>query len=169
MVSEAEDEVISARVAAKDGLESYTYNLRNSINDLESAANEATVWLDSSQEASKEGYEERQKELEGIANPIMQKPHTGASGVPGAFPNPGGAPGRFPGSSGAGGEDGPSVEEVEAPPGNKVFGNQCSDERVDVRAYFWHTMKVSYATVVAEFAVPVWSVEGVLAELLQIK
>jgi len=134
MVSEAEkykseDEAATARIAAKNGLESYAYNLRNSINDeklagkfdaadkkkLEDSVNEAIQWLDASQEASKEEYEERQKELEGIANPIMQKLYASAGGTPGAFPNPGGAPGGFPGGppGGAGGEDGPSVEEVD--------------------------------------------------------
>jgi heat shock 70kDa protein 1/2/6/8 len=83
---------------------------------LEGAVNETIQWLDNSQEASKEEYEEKQKELEGIANPIMQKLYGagGAGGAPGGFPGaggfPGGAPGGFPG---AGGEDGPSVEEVD--------------------------------------------------------
>jgi heat shock protein 1/8 len=132
MVSEAEkykteDEAASARIASKNGLESYSYNLRNSINDeklagkfdpadkkkLEDAVNEAISWLDNSQEASKEEYEEKQKELEGIANPIMQKLYASAGGTPGAFPSPGGAPGGFPGAGGPGGEDGPSVEEVD--------------------------------------------------------
>lgn len=77
----AEDEAAAARISAKNGLESYSYNLRNSLTDekladkfdpadkskLESAVNEAISWLDSSQEASKEEYEEKQKELEGIA------------------------------------------------------------------------------------------------------
>jgi L1 cell adhesion molecule like protein len=35
--------------------------------------NDTISWLDASQEGSKEEYEEKQKELEGIANPIMQK------------------------------------------------------------------------------------------------
>ncbi|KAF9791203.1 heat shock cognate 70 [Thelephora terrestris] len=132
MVSEAEkykseDEAATARIAAKNGLESYAYNLRNSINDeklsgkfdaadkkkLEDSVNEAIQWLDASQEASKEEYEERQKELEAIANPIMQKLYASAGGAPGAFPSPGGAPGGFPGPGGAGGDDGPSVEEVD--------------------------------------------------------
>jgi L1 cell adhesion molecule like protein len=133
MVSEAEkykaeDEAAGARIAAKNGLESYAYNLRNSINDeklagkfdpaekkkLEDSVNDAIHWLDNSQEASKEEYEERQKELEGIANPIMQKLYAGAGGAPGAFPSPGGGtPGGFPGPGGAGNEDGPSVEEVD--------------------------------------------------------
>ncbi|KAF9005588.1 heat shock protein 70 family [Cyathus striatus] len=120
----AEDEAAAARITAKNGLESYAYNLRNSITDekladkfeagdktkLETAVNEAIAWLDSSQEASKEEYEEKQKELESIANPIMQKLYS-AGGAPGGFPGgaPGGAPGGFPGAS----EEGPSVEEVD--------------------------------------------------------
>jgi len=77
----AEDEAAAARIQAKNGLESYAYNLRNSITDekladkfeaadktkLETAVNETISWLDSSQEASKEEYDEKQKELEGIA------------------------------------------------------------------------------------------------------
>ncbi|KAI0082794.1 heat shock cognate 70 [Panus rudis PR-1116 ss-1] len=131
MVSEAEkykaeDEAVAARVAAKNGLESYAYNLRNSLTDekladkfeagdkekLKSAVDDVISWLDNSQEASKEEYEERQKELEGIANPIMQKLYAGAGGAPGGFPG-GAAPGGFPGGAAPGGEDGPSVEEVD--------------------------------------------------------
>ena len=77
----AEDEAAAARIASKNGLESYSYNLRNSINDekladkfdpadkskLESAVNDTISWLDASQEASKEEYESKQKELEAIA------------------------------------------------------------------------------------------------------
>lgn len=82
---------------------------------LESAVNEAISWLDASQEASKEEYESRQKELEAIANPIMQKLYSSGGAGAGGFPGgaggfPGGAPGGFPGAD-AGGE-GPSVEEV---------------------------------------------------------
>lgn len=87
---------------------------------LESAVNDTISWLDSSQEASKEEYEERQKELEAVANPIMQKLYSSAGGAPGGFPGgasggfPGGAPGGFPGGApGGGAEDGPSVEEVD--------------------------------------------------------
>ncbi|KAF5391353.1 hypothetical protein D9757_002022 [Collybiopsis confluens] len=129
MVSEAEkykaeDEAATARITAKNGLESYSYNLRNSLSDesladkfsgddkskLQSAVDDAIKWLDESQEASKEEYEEKQKELEAIANPIMQRLYGSAGGAPGAGGFPGGAPGGFPG---AGGEEGPSVEEVD--------------------------------------------------------
>jgi L1 cell adhesion molecule like protein len=122
----AEDEAAASRITAKNGLESYSYNLRNTLADdklaskfepadkskLESAVNETISWLDASQEASKEEYESRQKELEAIANPIMQRLYGAAGGAPGGFPGAGagGAPGGFPG---AGGEEGPSVEEVD--------------------------------------------------------
>jgi len=128
----AEDEAAAARISAKNGLESYSYNLRNSLTDeklsgkfdaadkakLETAVNEAISWLDASQEASIEEYNEKQKELESLANPIMQKLYAQGGtaggfpggGFPGAGGPPEGAPGGFPG---AGGEDGPSVEEVD--------------------------------------------------------
>ena len=77
----AEDEAAAARITAKNGLESYAYNLRNSLTDekladkfdaadktkLEGAVNDTIIWLDASQEGSKEEYEEKQKELEAIA------------------------------------------------------------------------------------------------------
>ncbi|KNZ74213.1 Heat shock protein HSS1 [Termitomyces sp. J132] len=128
----AEDEAAAARISSKNALESYAYNLRNSINDekladkfdagdkakLEGAVNDTISWLDASQEASKEEYESKQKELEAVANPIMQKLYGAAGGAPGGAPGgfpgggfPGGAPGGFPG--GGGSEDGPSVEEVD--------------------------------------------------------
>jgi heat shock 70kDa protein 1/2/6/8 len=130
----AEDEAAAARITAKNGVESYVYNLRNSLQDekladkfdaadktkLEHAINDTISWLDASQEASIEEYNEKQKELESIANPIMQKLYSQGGGAAGGFPGgaaggfPGGAPGGAPGGfPGAGGEDGPSVEEVD--------------------------------------------------------
>jgi len=96
MVSEAEkykaeDEEAAARITSKNGLESYAYNLRNSVDgdlkdkleasdkeSLDKAINETISWLDASAEASKEEYEEKQKELEAVANPIMQKAYAAA-------------------------------------------------------------------------------------------
>jgi L1 cell adhesion molecule like protein len=83
----------------KNAFETYIYNLRNSINDgklaskfdpadkskLESSISDTISWLDASHEVSKDEYRLRQKELEGIANPIMQKLYgaAGAGGFPG--------------------------------------------------------------------------------------
>ncbi|KAG8860207.1 70-kilodalton heat shock protein [Serendipita sp. 411] len=122
-----EDEDAAARISAKNGLESYTYSLRNTTQDdkvadkfdpadkkkLEDAITETIKWLDASQEASKEEYEEKQKELESVANPIMQRFYGAGGAAPGG--GPGGAPGGFPGGAPPGGfsSDGPSVEEVD--------------------------------------------------------
>lgn len=86
MVSEAErykeeDAAAAERIAARNGLESYAYNLRNSIQDdklkaawdanpgdkatLQTAVDEAIAFVEGSAEADKSEYEERQKELEG--------------------------------------------------------------------------------------------------------
>jgi len=127
MVAEAEkfrqqDEEVAERVGARNGLESYAYNLRNSLNEpglagkieegdkstLTAAVDETIKWLDHNLEASKEEYDHKQKDLEGIANPIMTKIYQAG----GAGPMPGGAPGGFPGA-GAQGGSGPTVEEVD--------------------------------------------------------
>ena len=116
------------RISAKNALESYSYSLRNTLSDeklkdkfeaadktkLETAVNECISWLDDSASASKDEYESRQKELEAVASQIMQKLYS-QGGAPGGFPGAaGGAPGGFPGAgAAAGGEDGPSVEEVD--------------------------------------------------------
>ncbi|EOO03595.1 putative hsp70-like protein [Phaeoacremonium minimum UCRPA7] len=126
-----EDEAEGRRVAAKNGLESYAYSLRNTLSDskvdekldasdketLKTEIDKIVAWLDENQQATREEYEEHQKELEGVANPIMMKFYGagGAGGMPGGMP--GGAPGGFPGAGGPGGaaphDDGPTVEEVD--------------------------------------------------------
>ncbi|KAK3387430.1 heat shock 70 kDa protein [Podospora didyma] len=136
MLSEAEkfkeeDEAEGRRVSAKNGLESYAYSLRNTLSDskvdekldasdketLKAEIDKIVTWLDENQQATREEYEEHQKELEGVANPIMMKFYGaagGAGGMPGGMP--GGAPGGFPGAPGGAGathDDGPTVEEVD--------------------------------------------------------
>ncbi|ODQ63248.1 heat shock protein 70 [Nadsonia fulvescens var. elongata DSM 6958] len=128
MVSEAEkfkeeDEAESARVAAKNGLESFTYSLKNTLSEenfkekvdeeerttLEKAINETIEWLDANQTGTTEEFSDKQKELEAVSNPIMMKFYGSEGGAPGA------APGGFPGAPGAEapGADGPTVEEVD--------------------------------------------------------
>ncbi|KAI6117706.1 hypothetical protein EDD16DRAFT_1587014 [Pisolithus croceorrhizus] len=69
----AEDNAAAARVQAKNNLESYAYNFRSSVRKLETTINETISWLDSSQEASKEEYDNKQMELQAVAIAIMQK------------------------------------------------------------------------------------------------
>jgi len=141
----AEDEKNRERIEAKNALENYAYSLRNTINDsqvgdklsqsdkdaLHKAIDETIKWLDSNQTAEKDEFEHHQKNLEGVANPIMTKLYSqgGApggpggdmpGGMPGGFPGgmPGGMPGGFPGgapggSSGAKKDAGPKIEEVD--------------------------------------------------------
>lgn len=61
--------------------------------------------MDASAEASKEEYEERQKELEGIANPIMIMSKLYGSGWRCSWR-------RLPGAGGHN-DDGPFVEEID--------------------------------------------------------
>ncbi|KAJ9103514.1 Hsp70 ATPase ssa1 [Naganishia cerealis] len=132
MVNEAEkykeeDEKEAARIQAKNTLESYAYSLKNSLNDgemkdkisaddkekLSKAVEETISWLDESQAASTEEYNDRHKDLESLANPIISGAYL-AGGAPGGFPGgaPGGAPGGFPGAEGSS-SSGPTVEEVD--------------------------------------------------------
>ncbi|KAI5800240.1 heat shock protein 70 family [Peziza echinospora] len=130
MLSEAEkykeeDEREAARISAKNSLESYAYSLRNTLADekvdekldasdkekLKKAIDETVDWLDNNTTATKEEYEDHQKELESVANPIMMKFYQAGGAPPGGAGGfPGGAPGGAPG---AGGDDGPTVEEVD--------------------------------------------------------
>jgi len=94
MVKEAEefadeDAKVKEKVDKRNALEGYAYNLRNTLNDeekgvadkiseedketLEEAVKETLDWLDENDDAEVEEFEEKQKELEGIANPIMSK------------------------------------------------------------------------------------------------
>ena len=111
MVREAEqyagdDAKIKETIEAKNSLENYSYTLRNTVNDeklqdkispedkqkILDAVDEVTKWLEANQSASKEELGDRQKELEAIANPIMQGlSQGGQGGMPG-----GGMPGGMP-------------------------------------------------------------------------
>jgi len=130
-----EDEAEASRIQAKNGLESYAYSLRNTLGDekveekldagdkekLKKAIDETVEWLDNNTTATKDEFESQQKELEGVANPIMMKFYQSQGGAPpGGMPGAGGFPGGaggFPGAGGApshgGGDDGPQVEEVD--------------------------------------------------------
>jgi heat shock protein 1/8 len=122
-----EDEAESGRISAKNALESYAYSLRNTLSDakveekldagdkekLKAEIDKVVTWLDESQQATKDEYESQQKELEAVANPIMMKFYGsgGEGGMPGGMPGGGMPGGAAPG--GAGGDDGPTVEEVD--------------------------------------------------------
>lgn len=102
MVQEAEefaeeDKKVKDRIDARNGLESYLYNLKNTLGDdekadqlsaedkkeLEDMIDETLDWMDENPEAEKEEYDEKQKEVEQVANPIMRNMYAGGAGESG--------------------------------------------------------------------------------------
>merc|ERR1711967_82122 len=101
MVREAEefaeeDKKVKERIDARNGLESYLYNLKNTLEDdekgvadsisaedkkeMQDMIDEVLDWMDENPEADKEDYDEKQKEVEQVANPIMRKFYAGGEG-----------------------------------------------------------------------------------------
>merc|ERR1712146_167613 len=121
----AEDEAVKERLEAKNGLESFAYNLKQTVDDekmkdkidagdkesLLAKVNETISWLDNNQQADKEEYEAKQKELQETSTPIMQKMYAAAGAG-------GGMPGGMPDMSGMGGAGAPppSSGAVTGPP-----------------------------------------------------
>lgn len=112
----SEDEEHRKKVEAKNALENYTYNMRNTIKDekiggkLNSAdkqkiaeALEQTIqWLDGNQLAETDEFEDKIKELEGLCNPIIAKLYQG-----------GGAATMDEDGPRGGSDAGPKIEEVD--------------------------------------------------------
>merc|ERR1711923_308421 len=126
----AEDDKQKERIAAKNGLESYCFNMKSTMEDeklkdkisedekktIMEKCNEVIAWLDANQTAEEDEYKDKQKEVEGICNPIITKLYQSAGGAPGGMPGgmPGaGGPGGMPGAGGPGAGSGPTVEEVD--------------------------------------------------------
>ena len=110
-----EDNKVKERIEAKNGLEQYCYQVRQTINDaklkdkfsedekkqIEGKVDEVLKWVNDNPAAAKDEYDSKMKEIEGIFNPIMQKVYQQAGGQPGGMPNFGGAnPGAHAGSKG---------------------------------------------------------------------
>ena len=76
-----EDEKYAKRVAAKNGLENYCYQMKSSVEKIEGEdketvegkVSEILEWMNSNQSAETEEYEEKQKELTDVCTPIIAK------------------------------------------------------------------------------------------------
>merc|ERR1712117_211213 len=127
-----EDNKQKDRISAKNGLESYCFNMKTTIEDEKMAdkisedekkkiidkCDDAIKWLDANQLAEVEEFQEKQKEVEAVCNPIITKLYQSAGGAPGGMPDMGGMPGGgMPGAGGAapggGSGSGPTIEEVD--------------------------------------------------------
>mmetsp|Transcript_6964 Transcript_6964/g.25400 ORF Transcript_6964/g.25400 Transcript_6964/m.25400 type:complete len:647 (-) Transcript_6964:153-2093(-) len=115
----AEDEEHKKKIEAKNAVENYAYNMRNTMNDtnvggkldaddkktIEDAIEAAISWLDGNQTAEVDEFEDKLKELEGVCNPIISKMYQNAGGAP---------PGADMGAGAdAGASSGPTIEEVD--------------------------------------------------------
>jgi len=122
MVDEAEkykeqDDKQREKISAKNNLESYAFNLKQTVEDEKikeklttedkstvlEKAKEVIEWLDNNQTAEKDEFEDKQKELEQVAMPIMSKIYQSGEGPAGSAQ----------GASSAGGNGGPTIEEVD--------------------------------------------------------
>merc|ERR1711899_294418 len=127
MVDESEkfkddDDKQKEKISAKNGLESYCFNIKSSIEDsnikdklseseknmVTEKCNEAIEWLERNQMAEVEEFKDKQKELETLFNPIIMKlygnPQQAGAGSCGAQSGP------VPGAQMNGG---PKIEEVD--------------------------------------------------------
>lgn len=82
-----EDDKKKENIEAKNGLENYLYNLRNTMTkkddsppifeevkkEVDPIVDDGLKWLDENDKATTEEYNDKQKELEGKINPLMQK------------------------------------------------------------------------------------------------
>merc|ERR1719225_2348886 len=131
----AEDDQQKERISSKNGLESYCFNMKSTLEDeklkdkiseddrktINDKCDETIKWLDANQTAEMDEFADKQKEIEGVCNPIITKLYQAAGGAPGGMPGgmPGGVPGAggMPGAGGAapgaGSGQGPTIEEVD--------------------------------------------------------
>jgi len=113
----AQDDIIRKKVEAKNGLENYCFQMKNTLNDdklkthfteedkttIEATSAEGLQYLESNPETAEE-IEKKQKELEAKFNPIMMRVYQ-ATGAPGDA-----AGGRMPGDGMQGGAGAPPAD-----------------------------------------------------------
>ena len=126
----ADDEKQKERISSKNGLESYCFNMKTTMEDekvkdkisgddkkvINDKCDDTIKWLDENQLAEVDEFQAKQKEVEAVCNPIITKLYGAAGGAPGGpdMGGMGGAAGGAPGA-GAGGQGGagPTIEEVD--------------------------------------------------------
>lgn len=121
-----EDEKQKDRISAKNSLESYCFNMKSTLDDEKlkdkitdddrkticDKCDEIIKWLDANQLAEVDEFQDKQKEVEGVCNPIITKLYQAAGGAPGGMPG-GGMPGAAGAASAGSGGAGPTIEEVD--------------------------------------------------------
>ncbi|GMH11360.1 hypothetical protein Nepgr_013201 [Nepenthes gracilis] len=90
-----EDRKVKEKIDGRNRLESYVYNMRSTIEDKDKLADkidsvdkesilstlkDALEWIDDNQEAGKEDFEEKMKEVEAVCNPVIKKVYENSGG-----------------------------------------------------------------------------------------
>merc|ERR1719219_1792888 len=122
----ADDEKQKERIDAKNGLESYCFNIKSTLEDnstkekisdedrtlILEKCNETIAWLDKNQTAETEEFKQKQKELENLFSPITQKLYSNGQNSQ-QFPSAGGCGAESGQGFGGNNYGGPTVEEVD--------------------------------------------------------
>ena len=96
----ADDGKQKERISAKNGLESYCFNMKTTMEDdnvkdkiaedekktILDKCDETIKWLDANQLGEVEEFNDKQKEVEGVCNPIITKMYAAAGGAPDGMP-----------------------------------------------------------------------------------
>ena len=91
----AEDDLVVEKLESKNKLENYLYSMKSSVlsedkmktalgddlSTVEKTVEEGLSWLDMDSSYTKEDYENKQKEIESILSPIVQKAYTASAGT----------------------------------------------------------------------------------------
>lgn len=101
MVKEAEDfaeqdKKVKGKIDARNALETSVYNMKSSVEDklkdkisaedakkVKAAITDINEWLDENSDAEQEEYEEKLKELEDVANPVISAAYAASGGAGG--------------------------------------------------------------------------------------
>jgi endoplasmic reticulum chaperone BiP len=91
----AEDKAIKEKIDAKNSLENYIYQMKNSVEDkdklaekleegdkstITDALTDASDWLNANSDAEKDDFEDKLKELQSTCDPIISKVYQGQGG-----------------------------------------------------------------------------------------
>merc|ERR1712227_186679 len=94
-----EDKAIKEKIDARNQFENYIYQMKNSVEDkdkladkitdedkgsIKDALTDAQDWLNANQDAEKDDFEDKLKELQSVCDPIIQKVYQAAGGQGGA-------------------------------------------------------------------------------------
>lgn len=96
---EAEDKAIKEKIDTRNQFENYIYQMKNSVEDkqklaekiseedksaIKDALTDAQDWLNANQDAEKDEFEDKLKELQAVCDPVVQKVYQSMGGQGGA-------------------------------------------------------------------------------------